>query len=357
MTDKCVFIVSSFREVNVDAVIPLLEQRHARWFRFNTETFPLMSSIQVHCDINGEYYSSISCNDKQIDTREVTSVWNRNFGGFVLSDGLTTYQENFVRSECLALVGSMYASLRCFWINPIYSEHLSGPKPLQLDIARRVGLSVPNTLVTNDLVAAGEFAQSNPKTLFKVVSGVAHITEPPNSKRVQNVFADRFSLPAAPARPLQNNNRVPFASILTPDHLEKIGNIVGCPVVFQEYIEKYVELRITIIGARIFAAEIHSQEFEETKIDFRHMNFVEGQRTVPTHKAHVLPDEIVVKLLLLMGELNLVFGCVDMILTPEGEYVFLEVNPSGQWNWIEKLTGMKITEALVDILVNPPTIL
>ncbi len=356
MKSVCVFIVSSFREPNVDAIIPLLEQRQVRWFRFNTETFPLLSQIQVCCDAN-EYYSTISHDDRKIDTREVTSVWNRSVGGFLLSDGLTAYEQNFARTECMALVGSMYASLRCSWINPVYGEHLSGPKPYQLDVARSVGLSVPRTLVTNDPTAAEKFTQSNTKTLFKVVSGVSHITEPPNSKQLQSTYAGKFPLAAAPAIQSHRSNKLPFATILTPERLEKITKIIGCPVVFQQYTEKHVELRITIVGDLIFAAEIHSQEFEETKIDFRHMTFAEGHRTVPTHKVHALPDEISDKLLSLMKQLDLVFGCVDMILTPEGEYVFLEVNPSGQWDWIEKLTGLKITEALVDILVDPPTTL
>lgn len=114
--------------------------------------------------------------------------------------------------------------------------------------------------------------------------------------------------------------------MLTPERLAKLDHIVSCPVVFQEYIEKQVELRITIVGDRIFAAEIHSQEFH-------------------------LPDEISEKLLRLMQELGLVFGCLDLILTPEGEYVFLEINPAGQWGWIEHFTKMPITEALTDMLI------
>ncbi len=52
-----------------------------------------------------------------------------------------------------------------------------------------------------------------------------------------------------------------------------------------------------------------------------------------------------------MRELKIVFGCVDMILTPEGDYVFLEVNTAGQWQWVEHLTGMPITDSLVYLLV------
>ncbi len=74
------------------------------------------------------------------------------------------------------------------------------------------------------------------------------------------------------------------------------------------------------------------------------------------HTIFELPAEIRTKLLSLMNRLSLVFGCVDMILTPRGEYVFLEVNPAGQWGWIEQMTGMPITEALVDLLVSEESV-
>ncbi len=174
------------------------------------------------------------------------------------------------------------------------------------------------------------------------------------SRQLQAVYSDKFALPPAPARRLPDNVRLPFSSILTKERLKKIKNIAGCPVAFQQYIEKALELRITVVKDSIFAAEIHSQELVETQTDFRHMSFDTGHTVIPTHKATTLPNDVATKLMMLMKQLDLVFGCIDMILTPDGEYVFLEVNPSGQWNWVEKLTGMKITEALVDALLNPP---
>ncbi len=354
MSDKCIFIISSFKEPNVDAVISILEKRHIHWFRFNTETFPLVSRIQLRCDTSGDYFSTISVDNKYVDTREVTAVWNRRVGGFVLPEGLSEQDKGFVRSECVALVSSVYTSLTCPWVNPVYSEHMSGPKSYQLVVATELGISVPRTLVTNDPSAAIDFFDHNPKTLFKVVSGVSQITEPIFSQQLQTTYSDKFALSPEPANQRRSSRRTVFSRILTPERLEKVASIAGCPVVFQQYVEKSLELRITIVGNDIFAAEIHSQELEETKVDFRRMDFAPGHRTVPTHRVHILPSDIATKLLLLMKRLDLVFGCVDMILTPEGDYVFLEVNPSGQWNWIEVLTGMKITEALVDVLINPP---
>lgn len=74
----------------------------------------------------------------------------------------------------------------------------------------------------------------------------------------------------------------------------------------------------------------------------------------PPHESYVLPKEINVKLRMLMKKMNLHFGAIDMIVTPSGDYVFLEINPSGQWGWIEVLTKMPISEAIAEILMKPP---
>ncbi|WKC46934.1 hypothetical protein [Pseudomonas veronii] len=84
------------------------------------------------------------------------------------------------------------------------------------------------------------------------------------------------------------------------------------------------------------------------------MTFVDLGK-MPIHKVHVLPARVQELIMLLMRELGLVFGCFDLILTPEGEYIFLEVNPNGQWLWIESLTGMKITSAIAALLARSAT--
>jgi glutathione synthase/RimK-type ligase-like ATP-grasp enzyme len=72
---------------------------------------------------------------------------------------------------------------------------------------------------------------------------------------------------------------------------------------------------------------------------------------MPRHEAFTLPQAVEDKLRTLMKRLGLDFGCIDLVLTPEGQYVFLEVNPAGQWGWIESATGMPISESIAAELV------
>lgn len=101
---------------------------------------------------------------------------------------------------------------------------------------------------------------------------------------------------------------------------------------------------MTVVGDKMFAAKIHSQKHERTKIDWRIASLD------LEHEAIELPNEVREKVALFMNEFGLTYGCLDFIVTPDGEYVFLENNPRGQYLWIENYTGMLITEEIADAL-------
>ncbi len=342
-----IFIISCLHEPNVNSVIKRLTERNTPWFRLNTESFPLFSKIALDVsDTQG--YATINSNVGTVDTRQITSVWNRRHGDLAMPDGLTKSEHEFVKNECVTMLHSLYECISGKWVNPIHSEYRANTKVYQLFVAKEIGLSIPKTLMTNDTNTLNSWlAAANGPILFKPIAGAFTDAIPQNIEVLEAAYGQPV-VPLQPSTLPSADNRVAvFSELLTAEHFQQINNIAICPVTFQEYIQKDIELRITIVGDAIFAAEIHSQELESTKIDFRHL----ADGSVPTHKVHQLPDEIAAKLMTLMSELGLVFGCIDMILTPEGEYVFLEVNPSGQWGWIEHFTGMPITEALVDLLI------
>lgn len=114
------------------------------------------------------------------------------------------------------------------------------------------------------------------------------------------------------------------------------------PSIFQEYIEKEYELRITVVGEKVFAAKVDSQKQEETKIDWR-------KHKTPFQQ-YTLPKEISDKCVELTQKLNLSFGAIDIIKNKEGEYIFLEINPNGQWAWLDMETGLNISDEIINYL-------
>ena len=116
------------------------------------------------------------------------------------------------------------------------------------------------------------------------------------------------------------------------------------PVIYQRHLEKRWDIRVTIIGDSIYAAAIHSQEADSARVDWRRAD-VELE-----HKVHALPEKIATACQRLMKALNLRFGAVDLVLAPNGQYYFLEINPNGQWLWLEDKLGFPITNRIMEWL-------
>ncbi|MGH9414240.1 MAG: MvdC/MvdD family ATP grasp protein [Terriglobales bacterium] len=254
---------------------------------------------------------------------EVDTVWNRRRPAWDLPAGLSRADRAFAEGECahfLASIASLLAGVR--WVNPIEMARRANLKPFQLQRARSLGLRAPVTLVTTDPAEACRFADEAPwPVVYKALSAI-----------------DRTAFEATP--------RTIYTSVVTAKQIHEHADQVSvAPCMFQEYVSKRVEIRATIVGSEIFAAEIHSQESERSRVDWRRYDFPNTP-----YRAHRLPDEVSERLLSLMRDLGLLFGCADMILTPDGEYVFLEINEAGQWYWVEELTGLPITNGLVHLL-------
>lgn len=116
------------------------------------------------------------------------------------------------------------------------------------------------------------------------------------------------------------------------------------PVIFQEYIPVEADLRITVIDDQIFAGAIYTGS-TSYEVDFR-MAMGEAEMA-----AFDVPKPLVRQLVDYVRRLRLTYGAIDMRLTPNGDYVFLEINPSGQWLFVEQRTGLPITDALAGLLM------
>jgi glutathione synthase/RimK-type ligase-like ATP-grasp enzyme len=114
------------------------------------------------------------------------------------------------------------------------------------------------------------------------------------------------------------------------------------PNMFQPYIDKAFELRCVVIGETVFCARINSQADDLTRKDWR-----AGKRG---HEIFALPEHVAAAILRLMASFRINFASIDMIVTPEGEFVFLELNPNGQWLWLEHELGLPLVSSMADLL-------
>jgi glutathione synthase/RimK-type ligase-like ATP-grasp enzyme len=204
------------------------------------------------------------------------------------------------------------------WINHPINERRAKSKPAQLFKAQQLGFDIPHTLVSNDPEEVRRFVARSPQQV--IYKGLSQ----PRDMEAGKVF---------------------YTGLLTQERLAKIDSIKITPGIFQERVDKAYELRVTVIGSRMFCAKIDSQKHPDATLDWRRsLHDVEYEEVGA-------PKEVEEKLKKFMEAFGLIYGAFDLIVTPEGKYVFLEINPSGQFMWLEYATGMEITAELANLLI------
>jgi glutathione synthase/RimK-type ligase-like ATP-grasp enzyme len=119
------------------------------------------------------------------------------------------------------------------------------------------------------------------------------------------------------------------------------------PAIVQPRLDKECDLRITVVGELVFPVAILSQRYDETSVDWRTWDLTGVDLE---HKRFDLPEALRAQCLELNHRLNLGFSCIDMVQTKNGDFYFLEVNPNGQWAWIEDLVHFPIRDSIIDLL-------
>jgi glutathione synthase/RimK-type ligase-like ATP-grasp enzyme len=145
----------------------------------------------------------------------------------------------------------------------------------------------------------------------------------------------------------EGRESVVFTNPIGPEDLEDLTGLSLCPMTFQERVEKRLELRATVVGRSVFTASIDSQASTRAAHDWRR----DGVRLVDEWRPYTLPPEAEQPLLKLMDYFGLNYGAADFILTPDGRHVFLELNPAGEFFWLEHGPGLDISGALADVLL------
>jgi glutathione synthase/RimK-type ligase-like ATP-grasp enzyme len=240
-------------------------------------------------------------------------VWWRRPQPFVLHPALTqpTHRQ-FALGESHEAFTGMWQALDAVWVNHPSKDEVAHRKAYQLKLAQDIGFTIPQTLISNDPAAVSAFIGS----------------------RGQKVIYKSFSATEREWRETR---------LLKAEETALLENVKYAPVIFQEYVEAVYDLRITVVGDTLFPAAIYSQE-TAYKVDFR-MDIAHARI-----EAVSLPEEVEAKIHALMHRLGLIYGAIDMRLTPDGRYVFLEINPAGQWLFIEERSGQPITEQFARVL-------
>ncbi|WP_439674993.1 ATP-grasp ribosomal peptide maturase [Embleya sp. MST-111070] len=299
-----VLVLTNRLDPTADLVVDHLNHRGVPVFRCDTAEFP--TQLTLSATLASGWVGSLDNGVRRLDLAAVRSVYFRRPEEFRMPDGVSEAGRRFAAAQSRAGFLGVVGAIPGLWINHPARDLEANRKPLQLVVAERLGLRPPRTLVTNDCAAAREFAK--------------HVAGPVITK----------SLGAA-------------VHTVVVDPAEFDDSIALCAHLFQEWVDKRHEVRLTVVGDRFFAVEIHAGS-EAARVDWR------SDYSSLTYELTVVPKNVRRRLTAFMAHFGLVFGAFDFIVTPGGEWRFLEVNPNGQWSWIEHKTGAPISRAIADLL-------
>jgi glutathione synthase/RimK-type ligase-like ATP-grasp enzyme len=319
--DRIVIVTDKF-DPHTDQVMILLRNMGHQPVRLHPADFPLSASLTLTLD-QQHWSGELDLPKGSLYLDEVKSVWWRRPEPHVIAADLPQAERAYARRETEHTFLGLWNILDCYWMSFPPAIRRASNKLEQLQRASQLGFRVPQTLVTNDPVQARAFydrcdGQIIYKALADAIIG-SHDESDPD---------------------------VVYTTRITHEHLDLLETVRTAPCLFQELIPKRLELRVTIIGDEMFVCEIYSQEHERTSLDWRHYEV-----GIP-YKKGSLPPEMMEKCFTFVKGYGLTYSAMDLILTPEGEYVFLENNPAGQCFFVqEHIPEFKMDEAIVSCLL------
>lgn len=321
-----VLVVSTVLDLATDAVVRTLGKWGVRTTRLNTEEYPFAARMTTLFDVASSGAGPrrrVAWEGTRID--DVSAVWYRRVRSPHRPEGMDAGVYDFCAREArAALLGTLLGNVQSglAWMSSPSNIWTAEHKLHQLATAARLGLPIPETVVTND---AREVRAAFSRFRGQMIA-----------KPVRSGYVEVGGQPQAI-----------FTSQVLQEHLESLVDPDTSPVIYQPLIAKACDVRVTIVGSHVFTAEIDSQVDAAARTDWRRT-----EDPLLPHRRSDLPSEMRRALLEMMTVLGLAFGAVDLIRTPDNQYVFLEVNPNGQWLWLDAQLDLGITEAIASWLAD-----
>lgn len=325
-----ILLVTNCEDLTTDYLIRRLDNRGLDYFRFNTEE--ILSTYDVSLSIsktNVDFCITDTRRKVELKCSDIRGAYFRRPGTpAILDNSIEETQKFFDVRELEETLRSIWRTIpRNRWLNHPENIWLASNKIKQLTIASELGFTIPETLVSSRPADLLRFAKTQGNLIVKAV---------------KNGFFNSDS-----------SSNIMFTRSLGAAELQTIAaSPMLVPSIVQPELKKECDLRVTVVGQAVFPVAMLSQQHPETSTDWRTWDITEGLDLV--HQRFDLPNNIQQHCLDLNRRLGLNFSCIDLVLTTDGDFVFLEINPNGQWAWIESMIGMPVRDAIIDHLTRIP---
>jgi ATP-grasp ribosomal peptide maturase len=312
-TANTVLVLTEPSDTTADLVVKELDRQGVEVFRVDTGDFPL--SVQVSAWFDGSWRGEIRSPDGSVDLRDIRSVYVRRPTAFTLPPSMTDAEQLFAAREARRGIGGLLMSLSCSWVNHPSRAADAEYKPFQYATAATCGLDVPRTVITNVPGDADKHsAHLGSSVVYKTLASASVI----DGERVALIYT---------------------APVTAPDMAD--GRVALTAHQFQQRVPKVRDVRATVVGKQVFAANIlvDGQTAGEL-LDWR------ADYDALFYEPVSLPDSVEASLVRMTECLGLCFAAADFVVTADDQHYFVDLNPSGQWGWIQEATGLPIAAAI-----------
>lgn len=308
----------------IDIVQKQLQALGKDVYRLNSDLFSHCLSFDYGHNEDGSFSFELKTGDRTFCSKEVEAVWYRKLWHITPPPELDSDYHRIFYQEYQTMRDIFFDALAHVpWMNNMPRDHhIAGNKALQLQLAAKSGLEVPRTLMTNHSERLGDF-------FYSVCKG-------------QMIAKLHGSL----SRSMSGSGAfLPTTQVREAD-LGRLETLPYCPMIFQELIPKQYELRVIYVAGEIFAGKIDTRASIQSQTDWRAANDIAA-----AWATYTLPGDVCKGIDSMMQEMGLLFGALDIMRHTDGRYIFLEVNPQGEWGMLQRDLGYPIGEAIAAELV------
>lgn len=322
MNNKILIITHTQDNFSIEKVTEYIEKNGFEVIRFNVDLYPLQNKLSTVFQ-DGEWKTILETSENSYRLDDISAVWYRR--AYNIGNGLKEELEpKFFGAAMGEVRNTLFGFLESIDVyslgKPSIYRRLDS-KEEQLKIAAKIGFAIPETCITNSPDEAKKFLLKHKNVIGKMQTGFA-------------IYEDGIE-------------NVVFTNVIKEENLEELDSLVYCPMQFQKKIEKKKELRITVVGQDVYAFEVDSQQFDDAKVDWRK----DGINLIDKWVRTELPAEVETKILELLDAYHVDYGAIDMIVSPEDEYYFIEINAAGEFFWLDNLMeGNLISKSIADVL-------
>ncbi len=306
-----------------DAHLPFV-QRHLKHQMIVVDPRSLLDGAELSYQLEGDKMA-VSYNGRRLDA--VTGIWYRKPGEVQREDlnvpeELETYSLTAMQYHAAQVLSCLQNAI---WVSDYYALRKANSKAWQLEVAAQVGFNTPRTLMTSNPAKARDFVEQQGRCIVK-----AHLAYSPAFKDVRKSF---------------------LTTEISVNTMPDLTNLHLAPSIFQQYIKTAFDVRVTVIGEKVFAAMIRTSNLDQdSKVRDWRVGHYQGKMQIEAYAD--FPDEIAQMCIEHTRGMGLRYGAIDLIMDTSGKLWFIENNPNGQWAFVEDATGQPIGKAMADLLSN-----